>query len=62
MNRLNSCFSYEANFKVSDDTVLQLANAEFLVDHSKTEKPGSKLYCKLVDYYKRGMHDMQGEC
>lgn len=42
---------------VSDDTILNLAVAECLIKY-KNEKPSPKLYCQLVDYYKKGMRDM----
>jgi hypothetical protein len=35
------------------------SNAECLIDNKNLE-PSSALYINFIDYYKKGMHDMQG--
>ena len=48
----------KAHFRVSDDTILHLANAECLVA-AKQKRPSAEVYLALVNHFKEGMHDMK---
>jgi ADP-ribosylarginine hydrolase len=51
------------NWRVSDDTVLNIANAECLVNSTNNDKEeplNDSVYIDLISYYKKGMEDMVG--
>lgn len=59
MGDLESLNVNPVDWRVSDDTIFHLANAEFIVNELKETGSSLRQYQKLAGYYVKAMDDME---